>query len=241
MRGMFLIARRDLAAYFNSIWGYLVVAALLFFNGLAFNVFAVGKTSKYSTDVLEDFFYWTFGFIVTAAVLLTMRLIAEERQTGTIVLLDSSPLSDWQIVGGKYLSAMGFLTLMIALTGYMPALIFVEGKVSYGHIAAGYTGLLLTGSAVVAIGTFASSLSKSQLVAAVIAGVVVGVLVLSWLLGRITEAPLSDVFSYLSLYDRHFQPFQRGRINLEDVVYYLSLTFAFLMLSTRWMAARRWR
>ena len=241
MRGMLLIARRDLAAYFNSIWGYLVVAALLFFNGLAFNVFAIGKSPKYSTDVLEDFFYWTFGFVMTAAVLLTMRLIAEERQTGTLVLVDSSPLADWQVVGGKFLSALGFLALMIALTGYMPALIFLEGKVSYGHIVAGYTGLLLSGAAVVAIGTFSSAVSKHQLVAAVIAGVIVGVLILSWLLGRVTEAPLSDVFSYLSLYDRHFQPFQRGRINLEDVVYYLSLTFAFLMLSTRWLAARRWR
>ncbi len=241
MRGMLLIARRDLAAYFNSIWGYLVVAALLFFNGLAFNVFAIGRSPKYSTDVLEDFFYWTFGFVMTAAVLLTMRLIAEERQTGTLVLVDSSPLADWQIVGGKFLSALGFLALMIALTGYMPALIFLEGKVSYGHIVAGYTGLLLSGAAVVAIGTFSSAVSKHQLVAAVIAGVIVGVLILSWLLGRVTEAPLSDVFSYLSLYDRHFQPFQRGRINLEDVIYYLSITFAFLMLSSRWLAARRWR
>jgi len=238
---MLLIARRDLAAYFNSIWGYLVVAALLFFNGLAFNVFAIGRSPKYSTDVLEDFFYWTFGFVMTAAVLLTMRLIAEERQTGTLVLVDSSPLADWQIVGGKFLSALGFLALMIALTGYMPALIFLEGKVSYGHIVAGYTGLLLSGAAVVAIGTFSSAVSKHQLVAAVIAGVIVGVLILSWLLGRVTEAPLSDVFSYLSLYDRHFQPFQRGRINLEDVIYYLSITFAFLMLSSRWLAARRWR
>ncbi len=123
----------------------------------------------------------------------------------------------------------------------MTALIFIEGKVSYGHIAAGYIGLLLSGSAVVAVGTFASSVTKHQLVAAVISGVIVGVLILSWWMGRKTEAPLNDIFSYLSLYDRHFQPFQRGRINLEDVVYYLTLTFAFLVLGTRWMAARRWR
>jgi len=241
MSGLLLVARRELGAYVNSYSGWLIVSLLLVANGLMFNAFAMGKTAKVSADVLEDFFYYSFGIVCIAAVLLTMRLIAEERQTGTLVLVDSSPLSDWQIIGGKYLSAMSFIALMTGISLYMPALIFVNGKVSFGHIVAGTLGLLLVGSAATAIGTFASSLSRSQVVAAMIAGLLVFMLLLAWLMGRITDPPLDEIWAYVSLYDRHFQPFQRGRINTEDVVFYLSITFVFLLMSTRVMSARRWR
>lgn len=241
MSGLLLVTRRELGAYLNSYWGYVVVALILVIDGLLFNAFALGKTARYSSDVLEQFFYFSFGTTVVAAVLLTMRLIAEERQTGTIVLVDASPLSDWAVVGGKYLSAMIFLTGLTLLSLYMPALIFVNGKVSLGHIAAGTFGLLLAGSAATALGTLGSALARSQLVAVVISGAGLVFLVVSWMLARVTDAPLADILSYVSLFDRHFQPFMKGRINVEDVVFYLSLTFVFLMLSTRVMSARRWR
>lgn len=241
MRGLLLVTKRELGAYLNGYWGYLIVAILLALQGLFFNAFALGSSARVSSDVLEDFFYFSFGFTVAAAVLLTMRLVAEERQTGTIVLIDSSPLADWQVVCGKYLSAVVIIAAMLALSAYMPALIFVNGKVSLGHIASGYLGVLLAGSATAAIGTFTSSITRYQIVAAILGGVMVVMLVLAWLLGRVTDAPLDAIWSYMSLFDRHFQPFMRGRINLEDVVFYLSLTFVFLMLSTRMMSARRWR
>ena len=241
MRGLFLVTRRELGAYLNGYWGYLIVSILLALQGLFFNAFALGSSARVSSDVLEDFFYFSFGFTVAAAVLLTMRLVAEERQTGTIVLIDSSPLSDWQVVGGKYLSAVVVIAAMLVLSGYMPALIFVNGKVSLGHIGAGYLGVLLAGSATCAIGTFTSSITRYQIVAAILGGVIVVTLILAWLLGRVTDPPLDDIWSYMSLFDRHFQPFMRGRINLEDVVFYLSVTFVFLLLSTRLMSARRWR
>ena len=241
MKGLLLIARREMGAYANGYSGWLIVSLLLFVNGVFFNAFAMGKSAKASSEVLEDFFYYSFGIVCVAALLLTMRLIAEERQTGTLVLIDSSPLADWQVVGGKYLSAMMFIAGMTAISLYMPALIFINGKVSLGHIVAGTTGILLVGSAVAAIGTFASTLSRSQVVAAILGGVIVVVLLLAWLLGRVTDAPVDEMWSYVSLYDRHFQPFQRGRINTEDVIYYLSVTFVFLLMSTRIMSARRWR
>lgn len=241
MTGLLLITRRELGAYLNGYWGYLIIAILLALQGLFFNAFALGSTARVSSDVLEDFFYFSFGFTVAAAVLLTMRLVAEERQNGTIVLIDSSPLTDWQVIGGKYLSAVLILALMLALSSYMPALIFVNGKVSLGHIASGYLGVLLAGSAVAAIGTFASTLTRYQLVAAIVGGVITVMLILAWLLGRVTDAPLDEIWSYMSLFDRHFQPFMRGRINVEDVVFYLSVSFVFLLLSTRILSARRWR
>jgi len=241
MKGIWLVARRELYSYLNSMWGYVVVAVILVINGLLFNAFAMSERPRLSFEVLRDFFYFSFGTTVIAAILLTMRLIAEEKQTNTIVLLDSSPLNDAQVILGKYLSAMMVLGTLIISTGYMPALIFVNGKVSLGHIGAGYLGLFLVGSATVAIGTFASTLSRSQLVSAVIGGVITVFLLVSWLLAKLTDPPLNAILSYLSLFDRHFRTsFMEGRIETPDIVFFLSLTFVFLMLATRFFEARRW-
>ena len=241
MKQLMLVARRDLGAYFNSYWGYAVIAAVLVMDGLLFNAFALGDKAKYSSKVIEEFFYFSFGTSIIASILLTMRLLAEERQTGTIVLLDSAPLREWHIVGGKYVSAMAVMAGLILATIYMPALVFVNGKVSYGHIAAGYLGLLLVASATVAVGTFASTVARSQLVAGFLSVALVVFLLVMWLLAKVTEPPLQDVFSYMSLFDRHYRGFMRGQINTEDVVFYVSIAFVFLLLSTRFLAARRWR
>ena len=241
MRGMLLVARRDLGAYFNSYWGFVIIAAVLVIDGLLFNAWALGDEAKYSSKVIEDFFYPSFGLTATASVFVTMRLIAEERQTGTIVLVDSSPVSPGQFVGGKFLSALFVMALLVLATIYMPALVFVNGKVSYGHLVAGYTGLLLVAAACCGIGTLASAISRHQLVAGVISAALVVFFVLAWLLAKVTDPPIKDLISYLSFYDRHFRPFGRGQINTEDVVFFLSITFVSLMLASRFMAARRWR
>lgn len=242
MKGLLLVVRRELAAYFNSIWGYVVIAAILMIDGLLFNAFSLGSGAKYSADVLRQFFYFSFGTTVAAGILLTMRLIAEERQTGTIVLLDSSPLSDWEIIGGKWLSAVAFLSVLTLLTVYMPALIFVNGKVSIGHIAAGYLGLLLVGGATAAIGTFASTITRSQLVAGVLATIMTVFFLIAWLLAKIATAPFDSILSYMAMFNDHFsRTFMQGRIVTDDLVFYASVIFAFLMLSVRWLAARRWQ
>ncbi len=241
MRGVILIARRELGAYFNSFWGWAIIAAILVIDGLLFNAFAVTGKPRLSADVLHDFFMFSFGTTIIAAIFLTMRLIAEERQTGTIVLIDSSPLRTWQLVVGKYVSAYAVLALLTSSTLYMPALIFVNGRVSAGHIFAGYLGLLLVGATATAIGTFGSAMARSQLVAGIISTVIVVFFVVAWMLAKVTEPPLSDLFSYVSLFDQHFQPFRKGRVQVEDIVYHLSVSFGFLMLSTRLLSLRRWR
>ena len=238
---MLLVARRDLGAYFNSYWGYAVIAAVLVIDGLLFNAFALGDEAKYSAKVIEDFFFWSFGLTAIASVFMTMRVVAEERQTGTIVLIDSSPVAPWQFVGGKYISAMSVMTVLVVSTIYMPALVFVNGKVSYGHLVSGYTGLLLVAAACCALGTLASSVSRSQLVAGVISASTVGFFVLGWMVAKVTDPPLNDLFSYMSFFDRHFRGFGRGQVNTEDVIFYLSVVFVALMLASRFMAARRWR
>jgi len=242
VRGLYLVARRELSSYFDSIWGYVIAALVLIFDGLLFNAFALGAGPRKSARVLEEFFHFSFGATMTAAVFLTMGLIAKERETGTIALLDASPLSDWQIVGGKWLSSVIIVSLLTAVTIYMPALIFVNGKVSVGHIAAGYLGLFLVGAATCAIGTFASTITDSQLVAVVVAGFISLTLVLSWLLAEITPAPYDSIVAYLAIFDEHFgTTFRRGRIVTDDFVYYGSIIFVFLVMSVRWVSARRWQ
>jgi gliding motility-associated transport system permease protein len=236
-----LIARRDLAGYLRSPAGYIIIAAVLLIDGLLFNVDALGGAAKPSAEVLERFFYFSSGTTMIACVLLSMRLLAEERQTGTLTLLFTSPVRESEIVFGKYLSALALFAGMTLLTLYMPALIFVNGKVSIGHIVSGYVGLLLLGSATLAIGIFGSSLAKSQVLAAVVSAAIVVTMLLFWLIGQAADPPFKEVFAALALHNRRFLDFQRGIVELGDVVYYLSVTYVFLLATTKVLESRRWR
>lgn len=241
MRGMLLVARRELAAYFDSYWGWIVIAVILLIDGLLFNAVAVTSEPRYSSEVIEDFFMLSFGCTVIASLPITMRLFAEEKQTGTMVLLDSAPLRRWQLVGGKYLSALLVMAILVLATVYMPALVFVNGKVSYGHIFAGYFGLLLVAAAATAVGTLGSAVARNQIVAFIVSGLLLLLFVLAWLLAKVADPPLKDIISYLSFFDRHYRGFMEGKIATEGVVYFLSVTFVSLLLTSRFLAARRWR
>jgi ABC-2 type transport system permease protein len=240
MTRVFLIARRELAGYLRTMSGYVIVAAVLAITGLLFNAEAVGRV-QLSSELLARFFYLASGTVMIASVLISMRLLAEERQAGTLALLYSSPVRDVEIVLGKYLSALVFLALLLACTGFMPALIFINGKVSLGHIAAGYLGLLLLGSACLALGTLGSALSRNQVLAAIVGGGLVVGLLISWFLARVTETPFSEVFGALALHGQHFESFMRGLVHTRDVAYYLVVTYAALFAATRVLEARRWR
>jgi ABC-2 type transport system permease protein len=174
-------------------------------------------------------------------VLLTMRLFAEERQSGTLVLLFTSPVREAEIVVGKFLSAFVVLALLVVSSVYLPALIFVNGKVSVGHIAAGYTGLLLVGAATLSLGVLGSAMARTQLMAGVLATVFIFVLFLAWALSRVVDPPLGTLLSYFSLYEKHFFPFMRGLVQLSDVVYYVSLTYLALFAATRVIQSQRWQ
>jgi ABC-2 type transport system permease protein len=241
MSAMLLIARRELGGYFRSMTGYVIAGLVLLIDGLLFNAFVLSAGEMYSADVLSNFFYISFGTTVIASVFISMRLVAEERQTGTLVLLTSSPVHDWEIVIGKYLSALAFLAIITLATVYIPALVMVNGKVSFGHLAAGYLGLLLVGSAALAIGVFGSALARTQVLAAIISGVIVVSVLIAHLLARVTDRPLKDLFMALALYARHFPPFQTGTIHLRDVVYYVAVSYVALFAAIRVMEARRWK
>lgn len=239
MNTIITIAQKELSSFVNTSWGISIFAIILLLDGLLFNAFALGSAPRYSADVLEDFFYFSSGTTMIAGILLTMRLLAEERQQGTDALLLTAPIQESHIVIGKFLGALSFLLLITLSTIYMPLLIQINGKVSWGQIAAGYLGLSCLGASTVAIGTFGSTVSKNQLSAAISSAAILVLMLLGWLLGKVTSPPFDTVFSYLAFFDKHFQPFMSGKINSEAIAFYLSLTFAFLLLSVRVIQTRR--
>lgn len=236
-----IIFRREFNAYVRAPIGYIVGAVVLFLDGLLFFGYILGADAQLlSGYVLSRFFYFASGMTTIAAVVLSLRLIAEERQTGTQLLLDTSPVRDREIVLGKFLAALAFLSALNAATIYMPLLIMVNGKITIGQIVAGYVGLTLIGGAVLAIGIFGSALSRSQLVAAVVTSVITSMFYLFWQISEAVEYPLSSFLASLAIHQRHFPGFQQGIYHLRDIVYYLSLTWFFLYLATRVMEAKRW-
>ncbi|MBL8911530.1 MAG: ABC transporter permease subunit [Archangium sp.] len=239
MKNIALIARRELQSYLRTMSGYIIIAVVLFAVGLAFNGFAVPGTAKKSSEVLADFFTCSSVLTMVCAVFLSMRLIAEERQTGTVALLYSSPIHDYEIVLGKFVASFLFLCVFFLSTAYMPALVAVYGKVSIGHILTGYFGLMLVGATSLAIGTFGSALVRSQVLAAVLSGMMCLALTIAWLLGKVTDRPLTDIVVGLAWWG-HFDPFRTGLIHLKHVAYFVLVTFLSLFAATRVLEARRW-
>jgi ABC-2 type transport system permease protein len=235
-----LIARRELSAYRRSPLGAIVIAGALLIDGIYF--YWKGLAEKLvSAQVLSEFFYGASGTTMIAGIVLAMRLLAEERQTGTLTLLNTSPVKDSEIVLGKFVSAFGVLALMTAFTVYMPLLIFVNGKVSVGHIVVGYAGLLLLGAASLSIGLFASAVAKSQVVAALIGALILAPLVLLWAVAKAVDPPLNGVMSAMAIHHENFRPFMSGILELDGVVYYVAVTYFFLLAATKTLEARRWR
>lgn len=242
MRTISILFRRELAAYVRSPLGYVVAALLLLVDGVLFQTQALGSSARLSADVLRFFFMYTGVVVQVAGIALAVRLITEERQQHTIVLLNTSPVRDVEIVLGKFLAALVFLTGMIALSVYMPLLIMVNGKITVSQLLAGYLGLLLLGASSLAIGIFASAVARQQLVAFAVGGAINGLMVLLFPLALKLEPPLKHVFEVLDLWYVHFQDgFMKGILNLSDVVYYLAVIYFFLLLATKTLEARRWQ
>jgi ABC-2 type transport system permease protein len=192
--------------------------------------------------VLQRFFQFMSGTTVIAGIALSIRLVAEERQNGTLVLLNTSPVRDIEIVLGKFLAAFVFLSGIVLLSLYMPLLIQVHGKISTSQIVVGYIGLFLIGAASLAVGLFASSLVRHQLVAAALGASLAGILYLLYELAKKLPAPLSTVIQDLGLWHVHFAgSFMQGVFSLKDAVYYLAVTYFFLLLATKTMEAKRWQ
>jgi ABC-2 type transport system permease protein len=229
------IARRELGAFFVSPIAYIVIAAFLVISGYLFSVILI---LSQQAD-LQGVFSNVNVLLLFIAPLITMRLLADEQRNGTIELLLTAPVRDWEVVLGKFLAALGLFGVILVLTFVYPIILWMlGGNPDFGPILSGYLGMLLIGGATLSIGTLASALTENQIVAAVVA---FAILLLLWLIGAagnvITGA--AEVFRALSLPDR-FSDFARGAINLEDVIYYLSIIVGALFIATRVLETRRY-
>ena len=241
MRATSIIYRRELGAYLRSPYGWVIASIVLLIVGLLFQGWAMSG-EMLSAYVLERYFYVASGLPLFGGVLLSFRLLSEERQNHSMVLLNTSPVRDSEIVLGKFFAALTFLAIVLVLSVYMPILIKVNGKITTAQVVVGYVGMLLLGSATLAIGLFASALTRQQLIAAVVAAAMTVVMCFIHLLGNKVDPPLKDVLEQIDLWWVHYQyGFMKGILNLKDVIYYVAATYFFLLLSIKTLEAKRWQ
>jgi len=241
MRSIGIIFRRELGAYLRSPLGYVIAAMALLVCGILFQTRALDDKERLSAEVLMRFFEYCSGVTMVAAILLSLRLLAEERQLQTIMLLKTSPVRDVEVVLGKFLAAFVFLSGVVLLSFYMPLLIKWRGKITMSQVMVGYLGLILLGGASLAIGTFASSVTKHQLIAGVLGAAMLIIMLILFPLGKQMSAPFDTVFAELDLWYIHFRDgFMKGIVNLKDIIYYVAVTYFFLLLATKTTEAKRW-
>jgi ABC-2 type transport system permease protein len=241
MRATSIIYRRELGAYLRSPFSWVVAALVLLIMGILFQAHAMAG-EQLSAMVLERFFWSSSGCALAAGLLLSFRSISEERQTHSLVLLNTSPVRDTDIVAGKFLAALTYLTIILALSFYMPLLIKVNGKITFAQVLVGYLGLWLLGATALAIGMFASAIAKNQLIAGVVALAMLMLLVFLFPFAKRLDSPVRDVLQELDIWWIHFQNgFMRGVLNLKDVIFYVAVIYFFLLLSVKTLEAKRWQ
>lgn len=241
MRATRIIYRRELGRYLRSPVGWIIAAAGLLVAGILFQAFAL-QGEKLSADVLEKFFWSTSGVVIGLGILLSFRLLAEERQNHTMVLLKTSPVRDAEIVVGKFFAAATFLAVILLLSIYMPILIKVNGKITWSQVFVGYLGLWLLGCVVLAMGIFASALTKQQIVAALLGLLFSIIMVLLYPLAKKLDSPVKEVLENVDMWWVHFQNgFMKSILNLKDVVYYVAVTYFFLLVAVKTLEAKRWQ
>jgi ABC-2 type transport system permease protein len=234
VRNVLAVAERELRAYFLSPLAYIVIFLFLAVAGFLFAL--ILNTSREATlRPLISNVSVVFLFIVP---LVSMRLLSEEQRSGTIELLLTHPIQEWQVVVGKFLATVVLLAVMLLLTSLYPVFLLSFGNPDKGPLLTGYLGVLLQGSAFMAVGLFASSLTENQIIAALVAFSFLLILWLSDNLGQFLGGTLGGIVSYVSV-TTHFQDFPTGVINTKDVIYFLTLICGGLVLSTLSLQSRR--
>ncbi len=237
MNIIFTIAKREITLFFDSLMAYVLLVVFLGFSGFftwlyGTDVFFAGQAS------LQSFFtaaYWILFLFIPA---LTMRTIADESKSGTLELLLTKPVTDWEVIVGKYLSVMALVGVSLLLTLPYYFSVMILGPVDHGATIMGYLGLFLMSSALAGIGIFASSLTNNQIIAfisSLLAGIFF-VLIFNIISQQIFGS-VGVVINYLSMTD-HYDSISRGVIDTRDIIYFLSVTFLGLFFASASLSKR---
>jgi ABC-2 type transport system permease protein len=231
-----VISRREIRTYFNSPVAYIAVTVFAIITGyLFFTQLFLEKQAD-----LRGFFNIMPLMFMFLAPAITMRLLADEKATGTLELLITMPVRDWQVVVGKFLAAMTLLCAALGLTVIFAITVRSLGPLDRGPAIGGYLGLVLMGGAFVAIGVMASAFTRNSIVAFIVSFAISFVL---YLIGKVTQfvpQSLQGLTTFLSI-DSHFDNISRGIIDSRDVIYYLSVIGVSLLFATLSLESRRWR
>jgi ABC-2 type transport system permease protein len=229
---------RELRAYFYSPIAYVVMAAFLVISGIIFREIFVPDQVPDMRGTFDPVVLYILIFVIP---LLTMRLVSEELSRGTIETLMTAPVTDTQVILGKFLGALVFYLVLLA-----PTLVYVVLLAIYSHpdpwpIASGYLGLILVGMVFLSVGLLTSICTRSQIVAAIIALLFLAIMTLmcNWL-SMSLAGWARRFFQYIGFYGR-YQNFSKGTIPLNDVVFFLSVTVLMLYLSVKILESRKWR
>ncbi len=243
---MYSIFRKEINTFFSSLIGYIVIGVFLIVLGLVIWVFADTSVLSYNHASLEQLFSMApmiFMFLIPA---ITMRSFAEEQQTGTIELLVTRPLSDLEIIFGKFFANLGLVVFAI-----LPTLLYYytihqlgspKGNLDSGAILGSYIGLIFLAGAFVAIGLFASSLTQNQIVAFILATFLC--FIFFWGFWFFSKLPvfvgkLDDVIQMIGI-DYHYNSISRGLVDTRDVIYFLTLIGAFVIMTMTSLERRKW-
>lgn len=250
MQAYLTLTRRELAGFFVSLTGYVIIAATVFLMGLSFVAMLLQLQGEPSPEPVTQLYYSTLYFwliLLIAAPVITMRLFALEKYSGTFETLMTTPVSDLQVVLAKFSAAMVFYMLM-----WLPSLAsililrhYINNPEAFdgGLICSTFLGIFLLGGLFMSLGCFASALTHSQIIAAMISFTLGFTLfLLSFLPGHVTGMAgwQTEVLSHVAMFD-HMNDFARGLVDTRHVVFYVSLTFLFLFLTLRVVESRRWR
>jgi ABC-2 type transport system permease protein len=254
MRNVVAIALKELRAYFASpigwvligffalLYGYFFYALLAFFERQSMQMgMQMGPQSMNINQMLIAPLLMNVTVVLLFILpMVTMRTYAEEKRSGTIELLLTSPLTDWQIILGKFAGAMLLYAAMLAVTLIHMGLLFLYGNPEWKPVLTGYLGLLLVGGCFISVGLFISSLTKNQIVAGAITFAVFLMLwVINWI-GTFVGPTAQAVLQHLSITE-HFDDFARGVLDSKHLVYYTSFILFGLFLTAKSVDSERWR
>ena len=256
MRSVYAVYRKEMGHYFVSPVAYVVVAVFLIVAGFFFRLYmglandqamemamqGMGSDMDVPAEVLRAFFGLISTLILFLAPMLTMGVYAEERRRGTMELLMTSPITEFQIVLGKFLATLTLFAIMLFPTSlYVAYMCFhSDPKMQWSLVLTGYLGALLLGASLLAIGSFISSLTESQLIAVVLS---FGAILILWVLDfvvRGSDSVAGTVLQYISVI-HHYDDFTRGIIDTSSLIYYVSVPILFLFLTVRSIDSIRWR
>jgi ABC-2 type transport system permease protein len=230
------VARRELLSYFVSLIPYLVVAGFQFLIALVFFLRSAAPGAEASLRLM--FFVMSIAMI-PAISLLTMGLISKELDTGTVETMMTTPITEVELILGKFLAMMGFYVVILATTLVFAALILTFGQPDLGVLLTGYLGMTLLGAAYVSVGLFASTLTRYQLLSALVSMVILSVMGFLSLVVSLLQIEVQHIAKVTGY--PHIVNFSRGTFDTRGLVYFLSVTALFLFLSVRTLESKRWK